>query len=121
MGVRIAHHKMRRLREDQLRTQQEVAADAGIVLSTYQRAEDGIPVSRITLRKIARALLVEPEELLEVEGGGSKGADARTRERPRFANLRALQASGKKTKQSLIELARIYGLHKDANPATRKY
>src|SRR5918997_1468754 len=112
---------MRKLREDQLKTQREVAADAGISLATYQRAEGGDPVSQRTVRKIAHALLVEPEELLEVYEGRLKGSESPRYQRPRSGNLATLQASDKKTKHHLIKLARVYGLHQDAAPDPPKH
>jgi hypothetical protein len=90
-------------------------------LATYQRAEGGDAVSQRTVRKIAHALLVEPEELLEVYEGRLKGSEFPKYQRPRLANLATLQASGKKTKYHLIKLARDYGLHQDAALDTRKH
>jgi transcriptional regulator with XRE-family HTH domain len=117
----IAPHRMRKLREDQLKTQREVAATAGMSLATYQRAEGGDPVSQRTVQKIARALFVEPDELLKVYEGRLKGSESPKYQRPRLANLATLQASGKKRKYHLIKLARVYGVHQDAAPDTPKY
>jgi transcriptional regulator with XRE-family HTH domain len=116
----IAPGRMRKLREDQLKTQREVAADAGMSLATYQRAEGGDPVSQRTVRKIARALFVEPEELLEAYEGRLKGSESPKYQRPRSGNLATLQASSKERKHHLIKLARDYGLHQDAALDTRK-
>src|SRR3989337_185150 len=110
----IAPDRMRKLREDQLKTQREVASDAGMSLATYQRAEGGDRVSQRTVRKIARALHVEPDELLEVYEGRLKGSDSPKYQRPRSGNLATLQASDKKTKHHLIKLAQVYGLHQHA-------
>jgi transcriptional regulator with XRE-family HTH domain len=121
-GPETAPHKIRKLREDQLKTQQQVASDAGIALSTYQRAEGGESVSRRTLRKLAPALLVEPEELLEAYKGRFEWVEAYDeREWPRSANLQALRASGKETKHRLIELAQVYGLYEGADPDTPEH
>jgi hypothetical protein len=73
------------------------------------------------VRKIARALLVEPEELLGVYEGRLKGSESPKYQRPRSGNLATLQASGKKTKVHLIKLAQVYGLHKAAAPDTPEY
>jgi transcriptional regulator with XRE-family HTH domain len=118
---RPAPHRMRKLRQSQLKSQQQVAAEAGIDLYTYQRAEAGDRVSQRTVQKIAQALRVEPEELLEVYEGKLKGSDSPKYQRSRSGNLATLQASNKKTKHHLIKLARVYGLHHDAAPDTLKH
>jgi transcriptional regulator with XRE-family HTH domain len=117
----IAPNRMRKLREDRLKSQREVASDVGISLTTYQRAEGGGPVSQRTVQKIAHALLVEPEELLALYEGRLKGSEVPKYQRPRSGNLATLQASDKKTKHHLIKLARVYGLHQDAAPGTPKH
>ena len=120
-AANIAPHKMLKLRQSQLKSQQQVAAEAGIGLYTYQRAERGDRVSQRTVQKIARALHVEPEELLEVYKGRLHGSDLPKYQRPKSANLHVLQASGKETKYRLIELARVYDLHEDTAPDTPEY
>ena len=120
-AANIAPHRMLKLRQSQLKSQQRVASEAGIDLYTYQRAERGDHVSQRTVQKIARALHVEPEELLEVYEGRLHGSQSSKYQRPRSGNLATLQASAKKTKHHLIELALVYGLHQDAAPDTREY
>jgi hypothetical protein len=48
------------------------------------------------LQKIAYALLVEPEELLEVSEGRLKGSESPKFQRPKSGNLRVLQASARR-------------------------
>ncbi len=55
---------LRRLREDQLLTQAELAERAGIALSSLVRIENDQVDPRFTsIRKLARALDVNPREL----------------------------------------------------------
>ena len=68
-SIRTAPHRLRELREAQGKTSQQVAADAAISPAAYRRAERGGPVWRLTVEKIARALHVDPEELLEADEG----------------------------------------------------
>lgn len=68
MAVVAKQGRLREIREDQLKTQQQVALDSGIALFTYQRAERGDEISTMTLRKIARALSVGLAEVLETPG-----------------------------------------------------
>jgi DNA-binding XRE family transcriptional regulator len=77
MAVATKQDKLRELREEQLKAQQQVAQDAGIALFTYQRAERGDKMSPTTLRKIARALGVALEDLVrEEELAGSPKVEA---------------------------------------------
>jgi transcriptional regulator with XRE-family HTH domain len=55
-GVEVAGELLRDVREDLLLSQRAAAHKAGVTLSTLQKAEGGGPTSRISLRKIARAL-----------------------------------------------------------------
>ena len=64
-GTNTSAHRIRELRKEQQKTQRQVALEAGVSLPAYQRAERGGPVWPLTVEKLARALLVEPEELLE--------------------------------------------------------
>jgi transcriptional regulator with XRE-family HTH domain len=112
---------MRKLRQSQLKLQQQVASEAGIDLYTYQRAERGDHVSQRTVQKIAQALHVEPEELSEVYEGRLHGSGLAKYQMPRSANLRVLQAASKETKHRLIVLARVYGLHEDADSGTPEH
>ena len=55
---------LRRLREDRLLTQAELADEAGIALSSLVRVEnDQVDPRFSTIRKLARALDADPREL----------------------------------------------------------
>ncbi len=56
--------KFKRLREDQVLSQRELARMAGVTPATVWRLENGYKEARPqTIRKLARALGVEPKEL----------------------------------------------------------
>jgi predicted transcriptional regulator len=58
-------HKLKRLREDRVLSQRELARMADLAYGTIWRLENGYPEARTsTIRKIAGALGVEPRELL---------------------------------------------------------
>jgi transcriptional regulator with XRE-family HTH domain len=60
---------LRRLREDRLLTQAELAERAGIALSSLVRVEnDQVDPRFSTIRKLARALDIHPRELTKREG-----------------------------------------------------
>ena len=60
---------LRRLREDRLLTQAELAERAGIALSSLVRVEnDQVDPRFSTIRKLARALEIHPRELTKREG-----------------------------------------------------
>ncbi len=68
-GVKIGKN-LKRLREDQLMTQAELAEAAGIALSSLVRIENDQVEPRFrTIRKLAAALRVDHREL--TKGGGS--------------------------------------------------
>jgi transcriptional regulator with XRE-family HTH domain len=57
--------KLKRLREDRVLSQRELARMANLAYGTVWRLENGYPEARTsTIRKIAGALQVEPKELL---------------------------------------------------------
>jgi transcriptional regulator with XRE-family HTH domain len=57
--------KLKRLREDQVLSQRELARKAGLAQGTVWRLESGFPEAHpSTIRKIAGALGVEPRELV---------------------------------------------------------
>ncbi len=57
--------KLRRLREDRVLSQRELARMANLAYGTVWRIENGHPEARTsTIRKIAEALGVEPRELI---------------------------------------------------------
>ena len=61
--------KLRRLREDRMLSQQELAALAGATQATISNLERGKRQARPrTVRRLALALAVEPRELREREG-----------------------------------------------------
>ncbi len=63
---------LRRLREDRLLTQAELAEKAGIALSSLVRIENDQVDPRFTsIRKLAQALDVHPRELTGRPGDGS--------------------------------------------------
>jgi transcriptional regulator with XRE-family HTH domain len=60
---------LKRLREDRLLTQAELAERAGVALSSLVRIEnDQVNPRFSSIRKLARALDVEPKELTKREG-----------------------------------------------------
>jgi transcriptional regulator with XRE-family HTH domain len=60
---------LKRLREDRLLTQAELAEHAGVALSSLVRIEnDQVDPRFSSIRKLARALDVEPKELTKREG-----------------------------------------------------
>ncbi len=62
-------HKLRRLREDRVLSQRELARMADLAYGTVWRIENGFPAARTsTIRKLANALGVEPRELVKREG-----------------------------------------------------
>jgi transcriptional regulator with XRE-family HTH domain len=62
--------RLREVRERRLLTQAELAERAGLTEATVNRIERGIHEPRIsTVRRLAEALKVEPEELIEQERG----------------------------------------------------
>jgi transcriptional regulator with XRE-family HTH domain len=59
--------KLKRLREDRVLSQRELARMANLAYGTVWRIENGYPEARTsTIRKLAGALGVEPRELLKV-------------------------------------------------------
>ncbi len=60
--------KFKRLREDQVLSQRELARMAGVTHATVWRLENGYKEARPqTIRKLAEALGVEPKELVKVD------------------------------------------------------
>ena len=60
--------KLKRLREDKVLSQRELARMANLAYATVWRIENGYPDARTsTIRKIAEVLGVEPRELLKRE------------------------------------------------------
>lgn len=60
--------KLKRLRENRVLSQRELAREAGLAQGTVWRLESGFPQAHPrTIRKLAVALRVEPKEL--VKGG----------------------------------------------------
>ncbi len=69
-GVKIGKN-LHRVREDRLMTQQELAEAADLNLSTVMRIEnDRVEPRFSTIRKLARALDVEPRELTRKDNQG---------------------------------------------------
>jgi len=63
--MRVDGAKLRQERERRLMTQPELSEKSGVMIATISRIENGIQQPRIpTVRKLARALEVNPEELL---------------------------------------------------------
>ncbi len=61
--------KLKRLREDRILSQRELARMADLAFGTVWRIENGYPEARTsTIRKLAGVLGVEPKELLKREG-----------------------------------------------------
>ena len=60
--------KLKRLREDRVISQRELARMANLAYGTIWRLENGYPEARTsTIRKIAEVLGVEPRELVKKE------------------------------------------------------
>jgi transcriptional regulator with XRE-family HTH domain len=67
--------RLRQVRERLFVTQAELSARTGIAAATLSRIENGLQRPRIsTVRKIADALGVRPEELVDWEAGAGDGA-----------------------------------------------
>jgi transcriptional regulator with XRE-family HTH domain len=63
--MRVDGERLRELRNDELLTQTQLAQLAHVALDTVWRLENGITGgSETSIRKIARALGVEPKELV---------------------------------------------------------
>ena len=61
--------KLKRLREDRVLSQRELAREAGLAQGTVWRIENGFSdVHPSTIRKLAEVLGVEPRELVRKEG-----------------------------------------------------
>lgn len=70
--------RLRQVRERLFVTQAELAARTGIAEATLSRIENGLQRPRIsTVRKIAEALGVRPEELVDWEAGASDDAEGK--------------------------------------------
>ena len=68
--------KLKRLREDRVLSQRELARMANLAYGTIWRLENGYPEARTsTIRKIAEVLEVEPKELVKqrVSNGEEEG------------------------------------------------
>jgi transcriptional regulator with XRE-family HTH domain len=67
--VEVDVEKLKRLREDRVLSQRELARMANLAYGTVWRIENGYPEARpSTIRRLAAALGVEPRELTEREG-----------------------------------------------------
>jgi transcriptional regulator with XRE-family HTH domain len=67
--VEVDVEKLRRLREDMVLSQRELARMAGLAQGTVWRLENGFPEARpSTIRKLAKILRVEPRELVKKKG-----------------------------------------------------
>ena len=81
--MRLDPRKLRKVRQGRLVTQEELSARTGLAESTINKIEGGVQTPRIsTIRKLAAALDVPPEELItwapprkERLGGGKKTRD----------------------------------------------
>lgn len=63
--VRVDTEKLKRLREDLVLSQRELARTAGVTHATVWRLENGFDMARPeTVRKLAGVLSVEPKELV---------------------------------------------------------
>ncbi len=61
--------ELKRLREDRVLSQRELAREAGLAQGTVWRIENGFSeVHPSTIRKLAPVLRVEPRELVKREG-----------------------------------------------------
>ena len=58
--------RVRRLRQEKFLTMDELSARSGVHVQTIIRVEKGQPAKASTIRKLAKALGVEPSELAEL-------------------------------------------------------
>ena len=66
--------RLREVRERKFITQEELAERTGITRANISRLENGLQRPRIsTVRRLATALGVEPEELIDWEAGDHEG------------------------------------------------
>ena len=66
---------LRRLREQRVMSQRDLAARAGVSPTTVIRAEKGEPMRYLTVRKLAEALGVEPSALVSEGGEEDRSGD----------------------------------------------
>jgi transcriptional regulator with XRE-family HTH domain len=67
--VEVDVERLKTVREDRVLSQRELARAAGITQATVWRLENGFDRARPrTIRKLARALELEPRELLKRKG-----------------------------------------------------
>ena len=67
--MEIDVQKLKDLREDRVLSQRELAHMANLAYGTVWRIENGFPEARTsTIRKLTKALGVEPRELVKREG-----------------------------------------------------
>ncbi len=65
LGMKVDVRKLKKLREDLVLSQRELARMANLAYGTVWRIENGHPEARTsTIRRIAGALGVEPRELI---------------------------------------------------------
>ena len=65
MPMRMDGTKLREARERRLITQPELSELSGVMVATISRIENGLQQPRIpTIRKLAKALEIAPEELI---------------------------------------------------------
>jgi transcriptional regulator with XRE-family HTH domain len=73
--VEVNTMKLRDLRQRRVLTLQELEERSGVSYNTIWRLENGRTGAQPrTIRKLARALGVEPEELVKVEGSNDQNA-----------------------------------------------
>lgn len=65
LSYKIRTRRLRDLRRERMLTQAELAAQAGVHISTVVRAESGENLGRVSLQAIAKALGVAPLELVQ--------------------------------------------------------
>jgi transcriptional regulator with XRE-family HTH domain len=68
-------HELRRLREQRIMSQRDLAAKAGVSPTTVIRAEKGEPMRYISVRKLAAALGVDPSALLGSDSESKEGTE----------------------------------------------
>ncbi len=68
-AMRVDGAKLRQARERRLITQPELSDLSGVMVATISRIENGLQQPRIpTVRKLAKALGVEADELIDWQG-----------------------------------------------------
>jgi len=73
------HYRLREVRERKFISQDDLSQTTGIAASTISRIESGLQAPRwVTIRKLAEALGVEPDELIDWNASTADPEKAKT-------------------------------------------